>query len=501
MRVKPVKARIWGALFLLLGSISAAAGMVSGAGDGDRGAVVLTIDGAIGPASSDYFIRGVAKAAERGAPLVILRMDTPGGLDTSMRSIIREILAAPMPIATFVAPSGARAASAGTYILYASHVAAMAPGTNLGAATPVQIGGGGMQPPAEEQQQPRRRGRDDADTPAPRNDENAAASEDGGENDAGQPQQEEEAAGDDTEAPGRAGMSEKVIEDAVAYIRSLAQLRDRNPDWAEKAVREAASLSASDAAEMNVIDLIATDVRDLLDKLDGREVTVQGVSRTLETADLPFETLEPDWRTQFLAIITNPNVAYILMLIGIYGILFEFYSPGLVGPGVIGGISLILALYAFQILPVNYGGLALTLLGVALIIAETVTPAFGILGIGGIAAFVLGSVMLIDTDVPGFEIAWELIGGVALVASILLLTTLTMLMRARNRAVVSGMEQMIGSTGEVRDWSETQGSIMVHGERWRARSDLPLVPGQSVKVIKAEGLTLDVRPEPETERR
>jgi membrane-bound serine protease (ClpP class) len=488
MRVKPVKARIWGALFLLLGSISAAAGMVSGAGDGDRGAVVLTIDGAIGPASSDYFIRGVAKAAERGAPLVILRMDTPGGLDTSMRSIIREILAAPMPIATFVAPSGARAASAGTYILYASHVAAMAPGTNLGAATPVQIGGGGTQPPAEEQRQPRRqeRGSDSPATP---------------EDDAEPSPEQQDADEEAVEAPGRAGMSEKVVEDAVAYIRSLAQLRDRNPDWAEKAVREAASLSASDAAEINVIDLIATDVRDLLDKLDGREVTVQGVSRTLETADLPFETLEPDWRTQFLAIITNPNVAYILMLIGIYGILFEFYSPGLVGPGVIGGISLILALYAFQILPVNYGGLALTLLGVALIIAETVTPAFGILGIGGIAAFVLGSVMLIDTDVPGFEIAWELIGGVALVASILLLTTLTMLMRARNRAVVSGMEQMIGSTGEVRDWSETQGSIMVHGERWRARSDLPLVPGQSVKVIKAEGLTLDVRPEPETERR
>jgi membrane-bound serine protease (ClpP class) len=488
MRFRPVKARIWGVLLLLLGAVSAAAGLVSADEDATRGAVVLTIDGAIGPASSDYFIRGVAKAAERGAPLVILRMDTPGGLDTSMRSIIREILAAPMPIATFVAPSGARAASAGTYILYASHVAAMAPGTNLGAATPVQIGGGGMQPPAEEQRQPRRRGRDSDPAATPEDDAEPSPEQQGADEEA-------------VEAPDRPGVPEKVVEDAVAYIRSLAQLRDRNADWAEKAVRQAASLSASDAAEINVIDLIATDVRDLLNKLDGREVTVQGVSRTLETADLPFETLEPDWRSQFLAIITNPNVAYILMLIGIYGILFEFYSPGLVGPGVIGGISLILALYAFQILPVNYGGLALTLLGVALIIAETVTPAFGILGIGGIVAFVLGSVMLIDTDVPGFEIAWELIGGVALVASILLLTTLTMLMRARNRAIVSGMEQMIGSTGEVRDWSETQGSIMVHGERWHARSDRPLAPGQRVKVIKAEGLTLDVRPEPETEGR
>ena len=489
MRVGPVRARVWGALSLLLGLIGTAVGFIATAEDGDPGALVLTIDGPIGPASSDYFIRGVAQATDRGALLVILRVDTPGGLDTSMRSIIREILSAPMPIATFVAPSGARAASAGTYILYASHVAAMAPGTNLGAATPVQIGGGGMQPPAEEPRQPRPRGRDRGETPATR--------EDDGE----QSQGEKDADGEDRESSGRPGVPEKVVEDAVAYIRSLAQLRDRNADWAEKAVRQAASLSASDAAEINVIDLIATDVRDLLNKLDGREVTVQGVSRTLETADLPVETLEPDWRTQLLAIITNPNVAYILMLIGIYGILFEFYSPGLVGPGVIGAICLILALYSFQILPVNYGGLALTLLGVALIVAETVTPTFGILGIGGIFAFVIGSVMLIDTDVPGFEIAWELIGGVALVASILLLTTLTMLMRSRNRAVVSGMEQMIGSTGEVRDWSGTEGNVLVHGERWRARSDRPLVPGQSVKVTKADGLTLIVQPEPETERR
>lgn len=492
MRVGPLRARAWGvfawgALLLLLGLIGMAAGPRADAEDGDPAALVLTIDGPIGPASSDYFIRSLEEATDRGAPLVILRMDTPGGLDTSMRSIIREILAASMPIATFVAPSGARAASAGTYILYASHIAAMAPGTNLGAATPVQIGGGGMPSPAEEQQQPRSGERDRGETPATRED------------DAEQPQEEEDA--DDPAASGRPGIPEKVLEDAVAYIRSLAQLRDRNAEWAEKAVRQAASLSALDAAEINVIDLIATDVDDLLDKLDGREVSVQGVSRTLETADLPVETLEPDWRTNFLAIITNPNVAYILMLIGIYGILFEFYSPGLVGPGIIGAISLILALYSFQVLPVDYGGLALTVLGIALIIAETVTPAFGVLGLGGIAAFVIGSVMLIDTDIPGFDLAWELIGGVALVASILLLATLMMLMRARRRDVVSGMEEMIGSTGEVRTWSGTEGYVLVHGERWRARAERSLVPGQSVKVTKADGLTLVVQPEPGTERR
>jgi membrane-bound serine protease (ClpP class) len=394
-----------------------------------------------------------------------------------MRSIIREILAAPMPIATFVAPSGARAASAGTYILYASHIAAMAPGTNLGAATPIQIGGG-MQPPAEDEGPAERTPQDK--TPA------------NGEDDAAQPQEE---------TPAHPDIGEKAINDAVAYIRSLAQLRGRNAEWAEKAVRQAASLSASDAAEMNVIDLLATDVRDLLNKLDGREVTVQGVARVLKTADLPFETLDPDWRTRLLAVITDPNVAYILMLIGIYGILFEFYSPGLIGPGIIGAICLILALYSFQVLPVDYGGLALTLLGLALIVAETMSPSFGVLGIGGIVAFVIGSVMLIDTDVPGFQVAWELIGGIALMAAVLLFITLNLLMRSRKRAVVSGVEEMIGSSGEVRDWSGLEGYVRVHGERWHARSDRPLVPGQTVKVTKVDGLTLLVQPEPQTERR
>ncbi len=329
-------------------------------------------------------MRGLEQARNEDAALVILRMDTPGGFDTSMRHIIQAILGSPVPVVSYVAPSGARAASAGTYISYASHVAAMAPGTNLGAATPVRVGG--PQSPPERRNHCRRRMN------------GKAARREG------------------TAAPGEPSAAERKMEsDARAYIRGLAQMRGRNVAWAEKAVTEAASLPADDALRENVIDLVADDVPGLLIKLDGREVTLQA-RRRLETSGLVVQPLKPDWRTEFLAIITNPNVAYILMLIGIYGLLFEFYSPGLVGPGVIGGICLLLALYAFHVLPVDYTGLALTALGVALMAAEVFLPSFGILGIGGIAAFVIGSIMLMDTDVPGFTIAWQLVGSIALFA-------------------------------------------------------------------------------------
>jgi membrane-bound serine protease (ClpP class) len=415
---------------------------------------VLNIDGAIGPASSDYVERGFAKALDRGATLIVLRMDTPGGLADSMRSIIREILASPVPVVGFVAPSGARAASAGTYILYASHVAAMAPGTNLGAATPVQIGGGFPGGPSPADEEP-----------------------------------------EDEGAPPKAGMEDKILNDSIAYIRSLAQLRGRNVEWAEKAVREAASLSAQEALEQQVIDLIARDVPDLLAALDGRTIAIAGGERTLETEDLDLVTLEPDWRSELLAIITDPNVAYILMLIGIYGIIFEFYSPGLAFPGVVGVISLLLALYAFQVLPVNYAGLALIGLGVALMVGEMLMPSFGALGIGGIVAFVVGSIMLMDTDLPGFGIAWQVVGGVALGASALLMLLIAMLAQSQKRPVVSGQEDMIGSRGEVLDWTGATGRIRVHGEIWAARAPAGLAPGDKVRVTAIDGLTVEVEPE------
>jgi membrane-bound serine protease (ClpP class) len=372
----------------------------------------------------------------------------------------------------FVAPSGAHAASAGTYILYACHVAAMAPGTNLGAATPVQIGGGGFPPGGSEDD-----GGDDAEPPA--DDRQEDAGEDGADRDR------------ERRRPA-AGMEDKIVNDAVAYIRSLAQMRGRNAEWAERAVREAASLSASEALAEDVIDLIATDLDDLLAELNGRRVEIRGEELTLATADHDIVTYEPDWRTELLGLITNPNLAYILMLIGIYGIILEFYNPGMMFPGVTGVISLLLALYAFQVLPVNYAGLALIGLGIALMVAEMMMPSFGALGVGGIVAFVVGSIMLMDTDAPGFGISWQLVGGIALTAAALLMLLMTMLTRSQRRAVVTGLEEMVGSPARVVDWDGGDGRVRVHGEIWRARGPDGLLPGQEVRVVGIEGLTVEV---------
>lgn len=420
-------------------------------------AIVLEIRDAIGPATSDFFRRTLERANEHQAPLVILQMDTPGGLDSAMRDMIRDILASSVPVVTYVAPSGARAASAGTYLLYASHIAAMAPATNLGAATPVQIGGS---PPGDAQR------------------------DDGGKKPDESPK---------TAEPGSA-MERKAVNDAVAYIRGLAELRDRNADWAETAVRTAASLSATAALEQNVIDVIAADIPELLRKIDGRKVKVATGEIELATATLAVESVEADWRTRLLAVITNPNVAYLLMLIGVYGLLLEGYNPGALVPGVVGAICLLLALYAFQVLSVNYAGLGLMLLGLALIVAEAFSPSFGVLGLGGIAAFVIGSIILMDTDVPGFDVARGVIGGMAFAGGLVVLMTSIFFMRSRRRPVETGVEQMLRETAIAAESFEHTGFVRVRGELWRANSATPVAAGQQLRVMKVDGLTLDVVP-------
>ena len=404
--------------------------------------IAMHLTGVIGPATAEYVERGLALASREHAQLVVLTLDTPGGLDTSMRRIVQGILAAATPVVTYVAPSGARAASAGTFILYASHVAAMAPGTNVGAASPVSIGF----------------------TPSPASD------------------------GDDRKAKSPDVHERKAMQDAAAYIRSLAQLRGRNADWAEKAVTEASSLSASEAKAQNVVELIASDETALLHELDGRKVAVAGGELVLQLAGAPTIAFDPDWHFRALAIIADPTVAMILMLLGVYGLIFEFGHPGFVFPGVFGAVSLLLGLYALHLLPVNYAGLALMAIGIAFMVAEVFVPAFGSLGLGGIVAFVIGALMLIDTDVPAFGIPRSLIVILALVTLAFVLVVVRMAVRARRAPIVSGVASLIGADGEMVEDATGLGWATIRGETWQVATDARLVRGQKIRVVGVDGV-------------
>jgi len=445
------------AVALVVSSLAASAGE-----NDSKLSLTVSVDGAIGPATARYVKDALTKASERHAEVVVLRMNTPGGLSTSMREIIADVLASRVPVVGYVAPSGAHAASAGTYILYATHIAAMAPGTNLGAATPVQIGG---PLPGLPDATPDKGDKDKKD-------------------------------GSDQQPKTKDAMMAKATNDAVALIRSLAELRGRNADWAEKAVREAASLSANAALQANVIDLIARDPTDLLRQIDGRTVeVVGGGARQLATRDAGREAIDPGWTSGFLRVITDPNVAFILMLVGIYGLIFELSSPGAVAPGVIGTICLLLGLYALNMLPINYAGLGLMLFGITLLVIEAFNPTV-VLGLGGIIAFVLGAVMLFEIEEPGFRLSWSVIGIAAAIFIGLILIVLGSLRRAQKGPVRLGAQAMRGQPAEILDWSESEGHVFTQGERWQARGTEAFKPGEVVEVANITDLTLVVRRRP-----
>ncbi|HZS65367.1 MAG TPA: nodulation protein NfeD [Xanthobacteraceae bacterium] len=424
-----------------------------------NGAVlVTTIDGVIGVSATRQITQAIQRADELHATALVLRLDTPGGLVSSTREIIKAMNGASVPVIVYVAPSGARAASAGTYITYAAHIAAMAPGTNIGAATPIEMGGGSPLPLRQNDQQ--------------KNEKPAASS------------------------PSDSAHERKVINDAVAMIRSLAQLRGRNAEWAEKAVRDAATLTADEAQKQGVVDVVAASLAELLAKIDGRKVTIGGTERVLATKDAPVTAFDPDWRTRALSVISDPNIAFILLMIGFYGLIFEFWSPGMFAPGVIGGICLLLAFIGLSTLPVHYGALALLLLGIALMVGEAFTPGTAVLGIGGLAAFVAGAVFLFegpDADMA-IAISLPLIFGAAAAMALLLFGLVAMALKARKREPAAGAEQMIGMPAEVVHWSGKSGQVRVHGEIWAAHGERPLKRGDRAVIRAREGLTLIVDP-------
>ena len=456
-----------GLLAVLLAGAVAGAGPARAADGGDApgaplagAAVLIEIKDAISPATREFFLRTLARAEKQKAALLVLVLDTPGGLSDSMRDMIQGILNSQIPVVTYVAPSGAHAASAGTFILYASHIAAMAPGTNLGAATPVSIGGS---EPADKEDRDEDKGKD--------TDGDAKKS-----------------------APPSTAMGRKVMNDSVAYIRSIAEMRGRNVEFAEAAVVEAASITATEALKRGVIDLIADDLPGLMTALDGREVKLPIGVRVLHTKGVLLQRIEMDWRARLLSVLTNPMVAYGLLLIGIYGLMFEGYNPGAVLPGVVGGVCLLLGLYALQVLSVNFAGLALVLLGVGMMIAEFFVPSFGALGFGGLVAFVIGSIVLMDTDTAGMEVSRGLIGGIATAGGTLMLGTIWLAMRARRRPVSTGREQLVGDTAEAVSAFNGKGQVRIYGELWNAVSTEPVAEGQQLRIDRVHGLTLFVSP-------
>lgn len=434
-------------------------------------AYVLEVRGAIGPAVTDYIKQTLKLAHNRDADLAIIKMHTPGGLVTAMQDIIQEILASDIPVATFVSPSGSHAASAGTYILYASHIAAMAPATNLGAATPVSMKGGTV--------------------PEKSQDEDSTDDSDG----------DKDAKNKKTKKPrsNDQALELKSVNDAVAYIRGLAELRNRNADWAEKAVREAVSLNAKEAKRQNIIDIIAEDLDDLAEQMNGKTVTIKGKDHTIQSSDINFVEAKPNWRTKILMIITDPNVAFFFMTIGFYGLIYEFANPGAMVPGIVGVICICIGLFALNVLPVNYAGLVLLLIGIGLMTAESFVPSFGILGIAGAISFAIGGTILIETDILGFGgVSWELIATMTGISVLLMIIILSMVVKAHKRRVETGDDAMIGSKATVKEWSGKKGVVLSFSEDWTAYSEdtLKVKKGDEIYIHARDGAKLKVSVNP-----
>ena len=452
---------------------------VASAAKAEGTAIVLDLEGALGVATAEYIIGGIEQAEEQGANLVIIRMDTPGGLVSPMRDIVQAILGSEVPVVTYVSPGGARADSAGTYILLASHVAAMAPTTHLGAATPVSLTGDDMSPgePAK---------------PESTSDESEESGEE--ESDQSSDEQSDESAGDEQDNAPSTAMERKVLNDSISYIRGLAEAHGRNADWAEDAVRHAATLTATEALEENVIDLIADNRADLLKAIHGREVQLNNKPFTIDSEALTIESVEPNWRLKILNTIASPEIAILLLMVGLYGLMFEGYNPGAILPGVAGVICLLLAAYALQVMPVNYAGLALIVVGLILIIAEAFVPSFGALGLGGIVALVFGSIMMFDSGIPGFGISITFVVSLAVAMGAILLWMISYLLKLRRRGAVSGRESIVGATAIAIDSFVGQGHVWLEGESWAARSKVPIDKDQKVSVRHMDGLVLDVEP-------
>jgi membrane-bound serine protease (ClpP class) len=422
--------------------------------------VVVDIKGGIGVATAEYVLSGIESAEAVGAELIIIEMDTPGGLMGPTRDIVQAILGSTVPVASYVSPAGARADSAGTYILLASHIAAMNPTSHLGAATPVTLGGGDATPAPSDEKESDRESNDNAETTSP---------------------------------PGTA-MERKVLNDAIAYIRSLAERHGRNADWAEEAVRDADTLTAREALEKNVINFIARDRAELLELLDGYEVNINSEAVVIATDKVVIEEYEPNWRIKILSAIANPEIVLLLGLIGLYGLMYEGWNPGAVLPGVVGVVCLLLAAYALQVLPVNYAGLALIIVGLALMTAEAFAPSFGALGLGGIAAFVFGTIMMFDSGIPGFGISIAFVAVLTTIFALLLIWLIGYVLKLRRRGAVSGKDSIIGGIAAATQDFAGDGKVWLEGESWAARSNVAIKKDQLVVVRAMDGLVLEVEP-------